>query len=406
MNICCFSRVNYWQGIKGGMDLHGKMLSEGLVHHGHQVSMISTYRPGNSPFLDKNGVRYYHLKNTVFGSRRHGWPQKSIRKYLNLHGEKPFDLLWSQSFDAYGITATHPKSAYPPVVLRLAGSVVQEYRSFRSNFFLHLKKPNSLARAALGLLFSYFVTQRPLMEYADGIIVVSTVVVDDIQRWFGEHFAAKCVVVNNGIDIDNFKPDPMIRRQIRQQYGIKENENLLLSLGRITHEKGHHLAIEAIREIERRGFDVKLMIAGKGPFLEGLKQNVITLGLEKKVIFIGHIENACTVKYYNAADIFLMPTLTIEGLPFTLLEAMACTKPVIASRLGGNLTLIDDRANGLFIIPGDVNDIADKVEMLLTNHDLTTKLSSAARDTIINGYSIDKMISNYFEIMETIAQNR
>ncbi len=247
MNICCIARTNYWQGVKGGMDLHAKLLGEGLVKNGHHVKMICTHHPDLPELLCKNGVLYYHLENTKLGSRRHGWAGESIKKYLSLHGEKPFDLLWSQSFDAYGIASIHPRSTYPPVLLRLAGSVAQEFKTFQSNFFLHLKKPDTLIRKALGLFYSYFITQRRLMEYADGIIVVSNVVVDDIKRLFGKRSAAKCVVVNNGIDIKHFRPEPAYRLKIRRRFGVLDNEKLLLSLGRVTHEKGHHLIIKAIK---------------------------------------------------------------------------------------------------------------------------------------------------------------
>ncbi len=388
------------------MDLHTKLLGEGLAKNGHSVQIVSSKHPDLTEFTEKNGVFYHHLKDTVYGSRRHGWAQKSIDKYLQLHAIKPFDLLWSQSFDAYGVTRLHPGRNFPPVMLRLAGSVVQEFQSYRSNFFLHLKEPAALIRATLGLLFSYFVTQRPLMAYSDAIIAVSRVVVNDIQRWFGKRFAAKCRVINNGIDTEKFKPDPALRRQIRQQYGIGADEKLLLSLGRITHEKGHYVAIQSIMELARRGHNVKLMIAGDGPVLDDLKHQIKSRGLSQNIIFTGYIENDRTAGFYNAADIFLMPTLTVEGLPFTLLEAMACAKPVIASRIGGNLTLIENQVNGLFVSPGSVGDLSDKIQFLLSKDISDENLSSEARRTVLSGYSIEKMTRDYLEVMEALVRKR
>lgn len=403
MNVCCIARTNYWQGVKGGMDLHAKMLSEGLVQKGHTVSMISTHRDGVPEKMEKNGVTYYHLRNTVFGSRRKGWPQKSIHHYLKLHRENPFNLLWSQSFDAYGVVSLCPKTDYPPVILRLPGSVVQEFWSVRENLPRLIKKPTELAKALTGLLYSYFITQRPLLNYADGVIAASSVVAEDIFRWFGKGLSAKFTVVNNGIDTHRFKPDLKLRQEIRRAYGIKENEKLVLSLGRITYAKGHELAVEAIRALSQKGVPARLMIAGDGPLLEELKQNVRGNGLGNQVIFAGFIENDQTPAYYNAADIFIMPTLTIEGLPFVLLEAMACEKPVIASRRGGNMTLIRAHENGLFMGPGDVGDLVQKIELLIENEELAVSLARAARKTIISGYSIGQMISRYAETMETVA---
>lgn len=388
------------------MDLHAKMLSEGLVQKGHHVSMISSHRDGLPERMEKNGVAYYHLENTLFGSRRHGWPQKSIRRYLSLHQKNPFDLLWSQSFDAYGVVSLHPKTDYPPVVLRLPGSVVQEFYSVRENLHRLIHRPTELAKAFLGLLYSYFVTQRPLLGYADAVIAASSVVAEDIFRWFGRRLSSKFSIVPNGIDTQKFKPDPNLRQEIRQQYEIQENEKLILSLGRITYAKGHELAVEAIQKLSQKGIRIKLIIAGDGPLLDELKQAVHQKRLTSKIIFTGFIENDQTPAYYNAADIFIMPTLTIEGLPFVLLEAMACEKPVIASRRGGNLTLIRENENGLFMEPGSVNDLAGKIVTVLDNREFSLKLAAAARKTILSGYSMEQMIRRYETIMTSVALHR
>jgi len=406
MNICCISRTNYWQGVKGGMDLHAKLLGEGLVADGHAVSVISTHREDIPAVMEKNSVTYHHLAGTIFGSRRHGWPKKSISYYLELHDKNPFDLLWSQSFDAFGITSVRIKHKYPPVILRLAGSVVQELKSVRSNILRQLKNPYLLARSVLGLFYSYFITQKPLMSYADGIIVVSQIVADDIGKWFGRGFLEKCVVINNGIDIENFKPNTKYRDEIRQKYGIAHDALLVLSLGRLTYAKGHHLAIQAVEDLKKRGVEIKMIIVGDGPLLGELKQQVDSMGLHKAVFFSGYIENADTVKYYNAADVFVMPTLTLEGLPFVLLEAMACAKPVIASRSGGNLEVIDDNVNGFLIEPGNTDELSNKIASIAGASDLRTRLSESAREKIVKSFSMDRMINRYKDVMEAMSKVR
>lgn len=75
-----FPNVTLWHGIKGGMEIHGKLMSEGLVKKGHKVSVISTRHSE-----DKGGVKIYYLKNTVFGSRMINWGRESVKKILDLH---------------------------------------------------------------------------------------------------------------------------------------------------------------------------------------------------------------------------------------------------------------------------------------------------------------------------------
>ncbi len=388
----------------GGMDVHGKLLAQGLAARDHRVVLLSTRHPIGKTREIIDGVEIFYLQDTVFGSRRRGWPQESVRAFRTIHRQTPFDLVWSQSFDASGVIPLRRRMDSPPLVLTLHGSVVQEFWSVRENMKSLVKKPPELAKALAGLLYSYAVTQRPLLHCSDAMIAASSVVVHDIVRWFGKGLSSKFTVVNNGVDTGRFKPDEELRQRIRGTYGVGENECLVLSLGRITAAKGYELAVESLRILLRNGARVRLMIAGDGPLLDQLKRSVREKGIEDHVIFTGFVENDRTTGLYNAADVFVMPTLTIEGLPFVLLEAMACEKPVIASRRGGNMTLINDRENGLFVEPGDIGDLVEKIEILMKDRELAARLAATARKFILRDYSLEQMINRSADIMETIAE--
>lgn len=186
MNICSFSRVNYWQGVKGGMDLHGKLLSEGMVNRGHNVSIISTRHPNGTKYEERNGVKIYYLENTIFGSRRKGWQRESVNKFFELHQYLPFDVIWSQSFDAFGLTRLDKSSLKMPVIPTLHGSIQQEARTFITNISSNFIKPKKIIKSFAGLFFSYFIAQRPLLYFSEKIITVSYQVTEDIRKWFGQ----------------------------------------------------------------------------------------------------------------------------------------------------------------------------------------------------------------------------
>jgi glycosyltransferase involved in cell wall biosynthesis len=99
-----------------------------------------------------------------------------------------------------------------------------------------------------------------------------------------------------------------------------------------------------------------------------------------------------------------MPTLRVEGLPFVLLEAMSCGKPVIASRIGGNTSVITDGDNGLLIEPGNVEQLIEKVQMIIRDGRLANRLSSSARKTISNHFSADQMIDGTLSLMEKVIR--
>jgi glycosyltransferase involved in cell wall biosynthesis len=400
MRICGFSRITYWHGIKGGMDLHGRLLSEGMATRGHDVSIISTRHPVGIDYEERNGVKLFYLKGTEFGSRRRGWSRRSVKRFSELHAHKPFEVLWSQSFDAFGLATARKEVLTVPVVPTLHGSIQQEATTFRANLLSSVLKPQKIIRALLGLFFSYFVAQRPLLALADRIITVSDLVTEDLARWYGPKITRKCITIPNGIDTAVFRPDEDQRAEIRGKYGIAERETLLLTMGRITREKGHHLAVEALRQLRGKNEPCKLMVVGEGDNRGALEEQVQKGGLSEHVIFAGQVDNAQTPYYYNSADIFIMPTLTVEGLPFVLLEAMACAKPVIASRIGGNTTLLGETRKGLLVDPGKAGQISVKVRSLVQNPAFAKKVSRAAREAVLKYFSLDQMVGRTLQVME------
>ncbi len=102
MRICFLSTVTYRHGAGGGMEIHGKLLSEGLTKMGHEVAIISTKHPSNLDFEEINGIKINYLENTVSGSKRKNWPNASLNKFLGLNDKNPFDIILSQQSSAYG----------------------------------------------------------------------------------------------------------------------------------------------------------------------------------------------------------------------------------------------------------------------------------------------------------------
>lgn len=403
LNICCFSRVNYWHGIKGGMDLHGRLLSEGLVRRGHEVSMMSTRHPNGAKEIDKNGVRFFFLPNTVYGSRRKGWGIQSLTKMLSLDHQTPFDLIWSQSFDAFGCRHLRRNHSKPNIVATLHGCIEQEILTFKRNLPIQLKTPVNIVKALAALAFSFFAVQRPLLSLCSKIITVSSQVAVDLQKWHGTHIVQKCVTIHNGVDTSRFKPDPEKRDFIRRHYGFSDHETILLSIGRLTYEKGHHLAVELLRDLRKMGLNVRLLIVGSGPAYSFLVRQVRDANLACAVTFVGQVDNDHTPDYYNASDIFVMPSLTAEGMPYVLLEAMACAKPVIASRIGGNTDVIDDGENGFLFTPGKIVELSSRVALFMKGEALSQQIGMRARKQVLNDYSLQQMITRTSDVFESLV---
>jgi glycosyltransferase involved in cell wall biosynthesis len=348
-------------------------------------------------------VEIHHLENTVFGSRRKGWREESIKKFMELHRESPFDLACSQSFAAYGLCREKPPIQIP-ILLILHGCIEQEQKTFRVSVLRDRARAGRIIRMLGGLIFSYFVEQKPLLLRSDKIITVSDEVAEHLRNWYGRKTAEKCITVPNGVDTKMFYPFQDYRREIREKHGVGDSELLLLTLGRITKEKGHHIAIEALRLLRERGRRAKLMVAGSGGYVAELRRIAERANLQNEVLFLGFIENREAPKYYNGCDLFLMPTLTVEGLPLVLLEAMACGLPVISSRIGGIKSLVEHNENGLLTEPGNARETADAILKLTKNPGLLKKISQAGIDCIRKGYSAERMVERTNEVMVSMVK--
>lgn len=166
----------------------------------------------------------------------------------------------------------------------------------------------------------------------------------------------------------------------------------LLNVGRLDPEKGLIFLIRAVRQIiDEKRLDVVLHIAGKG-FTDGeearLHQEVDRLKLGKHVRFLGHVAHGTQLlTLYREADIFLVPSLTGEGVPQTLFEAMACGTAIVATRVAGIPCVIEDGENGLLIDPASPDQISSAVKRLaedreLRNHMVKNAFRTARHHTI------------------------
>jgi glycosyltransferase involved in cell wall biosynthesis len=392
--------------MRGGMDVHGHLLAKGLGDRGHRVVFVATRHPlGKSQEVDGN-VTIRYLANTVYGSRRHGWAEKSIRALEALHRQQPIDLIWSQSYDGFGLANAHPPLSRIPLLATLHGSIAQEWASFTKNFQRQWYHPISCFRGLAGLFYSHAVTQKPLLRYARRIVTVSQNVTEDLRKWYGSGVLEKCVTVYNGVDTDLFRPDVDARDLVRRRYGYRPKDLVLLTLGRLTREKGHHLLIEALAHLRKTNPRVKLLIVGEGEYHSSLQRLTLRLALDRAVVFAGSVTNNETVAFYNAADLFLFPTLTVEGLPFVLLEAMACGKPVIATDRGGNREVVHNGQNGILISPGSSQRIAAAIETITADRKMADRLQQGALATIHAEFGLVRMIDRMEEEMTAAAALR
>lgn len=193
-------------------------------------------------------------------------------------------------------------------------------------------------------------------------------------------------------DIDMFMED----------YPLKSSSGktkTILYAGVLTRLKGVHNLIDTLEKLVKNDYDLRLVIAGEGPYKSNLKEQIAKLNLNEQIEFLGHLDQTALRKYYRRCDIFVLPSLS-EGFGRVIIEAMACGKPVIASAIGGVPELIKNNKTGLLVQPGNVEDIATKIEHLLKNEKLRVEIGKRGKGYVKDTYSNEKFFEKYRELLE------
>jgi glycosyltransferase involved in cell wall biosynthesis len=175
----------------------------------------------------------------------------------------------------------------------------------------------------------------------------------------------------------------------------KRQERLIGSVGRLVGAKDFPTMIRAIGILAKRGSDVRLEIVGEGGERRAIEDAIRTEGVEDHVALVGSQNN---VGSWLARWSLFVSSSVREGQPVALLEAMASGLPCVATAVGGVPDTLADGIEGIVVAPNDPEALADGIQTLLDNSDLRTRYGKAARDRVINDFSIESLAAKCREI--------
>jgi len=156
-------------------------------------------------------------------------------------------------------------------------------------------------------------------------------------------------VIHNGVDTDRFRPYPR-QETVRLRYGAGGGDCLVVSVGRLVGWKGVRVVIEALAGLPE---NIRYLVVGSGPELENLKAQVQQLGLGDRVHFAGRVANAELPQLLSQCDLYVQPSVGEEAFGISVVEAMACGLPVLASDNGGLPEIVLPDVTGQLLVPGD-----------------------------------------------------
>lgn len=350
----------------GGVEKTTVELARWLTQQGYKAVVIS----GGGRLVDylKDAeVRHYELPVG----------RKSIFTMLSLIGKVKEIILKEQ------IDIVHVRSRVPAFIA----------------FFATRKTNAVFITTAHGYYRRHFFSR--VMGWGKYVIVASNVIARHMMEGFGVPFD-RLRLIPRGVNLGDYHfKDTAVRQKLDYKIGL---------IGRITPIKGHTYFLKAVALVWRKMPNIKVVVVGepsrgKERFKEELIVLARRLGISEVVDFLGYSDNIPAL--LQELDVLCVPSIVPEGFGRVVIEAQASGVPVVGTRVGGIVEIIEDEKTGLLVYPQDSNSLAQAISRLLKDRELAKQISLNARQKVEKDFSVDKMFSLTLDVYkESIRTTR
>lgn len=375
MKICMYT--SEFPPDVGGISTYVYNLSKRLVERGHEVTVITrgTWRKTYREEID--GILVYRVRFIPFFPS----PFKIHQIYVNR-------LLKSLKFN---FDLVHLHGTLMPVEPVFNSSLPVIFTSHgASKKKLDVMETKTLYFYIVKLLRKHlFKLEQEIVEKSDVLTAVSKSSADEFRAYHS--LKKEITIVHNGVDTNYFLPSKS-----------KSNLRSILYTGRFEVFKGLSDLVESSGIVCKKYPDVRFILVGSGTILENLKKQVSKLKLEDNVIFTGSLRKLQILEYYQNATIFVLPSYR-EGFPTSLMEAMSCGIPSIATNVEGSAELIKDGENGLLVPPKNPEKLAESIIYLLENEGLRNTIGANARNHIVKNYDWETITDGFEKLYHQLS---
>ena len=347
-------------------------LMEGLDRSRWQPTLVHNRAPGVEPLVA--GARAMNIETWQVPAMPHG-AQGAIR---SLWFARALRVRRPHIFHAY---LTWPLAAKNP----LLAAIVARRPAVLATVQLYMNVP--VTRPML-------LQQRLIAAGVDRFMPVSrhnAACLEALLRWPRQ----KMRVIPNGLDPGPFTREPNV--DLRRS--LSDGRPLVLAVARLDPQKGHRYLLEAAAQVPEAVF----ALAGDGPDRAALEALAVDLGIRDRVRFLGRRSDIADL--LAACDVFVLPSL-YEGLPISLLEAMAAERAVIATAIGGTDEVVVHEQTGLLVPPAEPAALAAALRRLLADDALRRRLAVAGHDRVTSHFSIREMVARVSALYEEVSRSR
>jgi glycosyltransferase involved in cell wall biosynthesis len=232
-----------------------------------------------------------------------------------------------------------------------------------------------------------------LLRTASGVIAPSKAIRNELlQAGFSNN---KIFLLPNGVDVERFRPaTPSERAAAAETFGSAGDKLVIGTVARLVHRKGIDVLLHAFATVLRT-HRAQLLVVGDGELGDDLRELTHELGLDCSVSWVGL--QADTSTWLRRMDVFVLPS-RLEGSPNAVLEAMATGLPIVATRIGGIVDLLEDGRTGLLVPPGDAEALALALGRFLCDATFRAGLGSRARTRAVREFSLPGSIARLIDV--------
>ena len=330
-----------------GRYVHG--LAKHLVEAGATVDIVTPPEMDERPVKDSaDGITYHFIPPQVKGSRFFGF----YRSY-HLHNLRAARFISKMDFDVLHVFEIN---AFPYLFRKNRKPVVVSPFHRGTEPWKDAGIAGRLSELPIDIPLGYCLTRCD---------AVASEGPTQTKRLIGKYGLSqgKVFEVPDGVDLDLINEYVTAPAFSRRDVGLKDDDFVLISVGRLDPKKGVQYLIEAFTKVAEEIPEVKLVLIGEGSDEEMIKKMMYERKIEDTVLQAKKISDRELFSYYSLSDVFITPTL-YEGLPQVILEAMACGLPIVATETGENTQVVENGVNGILVPPENPDEMANAMIML------------------------------------------
>ena len=227
---------------------------------------------------------------------------------------------------------------------------------------------------------------------------------EEMRKLYGDVGESKTIRIPLCVDTQRFSfvENP---RAVREELGLPLNRPILLTVRRLVARMGLENLVTAMSYVIKKVPDVLLLIGGKGYLENYLHNQVKEFSLDSNVKFLGFIPEEKLPKYYQAADLFILPTMALEGFGLATIEALSCGTPVIATPVGANPEVLEPLGEEFLCQDTTPEALAERIVWFI-GQGISAELRRRCRNYCETNFSITKVVSSIEEVLEAVSEGQ